>query len=63
MQKAGLVVVCGTNGYRGASAEAESRMPYKANESRRHKIPRARYRVENWAAYDAALRRRGDLTL
>ena len=38
-------------------------MPYKANESRRHKIPRARYRVENWAAYDAALRRRGDLTI
>ncbi|CAO3437741.1 hypothetical protein [Azospirillum endophyticum] len=38
-------------------------MPYKVNESRRHKIPRARYRVENWAAYDAALRRRGDLTL
>jgi len=37
-------------------------MPYKVNESRRHKIPRARYRVENWAAYDAALRRRGDLT-
>ncbi|WP_042703954.1 IS5/IS1182 family transposase, partial [Azospirillum sp. B506] len=38
-------------------------MPYKANESRRHKIPKARYRVENWAAYDAALRRRGDLTI
>ena len=38
-------------------------MPYKANETRRHKIPRARYRVENWAAYDAALRRRGDLTI
>lgn len=38
-------------------------MPYKANEPRRHKIPKARYRVENWAAYDAALRRRGDLTL
>jgi len=38
-------------------------MPYKVNESRRHKIPRARYRVENWAAYDAALRRRGDLTI
>ena len=38
-------------------------MPYKANESRRHKIPRARYRVENWGAYDAALRRRGDLTV
>ena len=38
-------------------------MPDKANESRRHTIPRARYRVENWAAYDAALRRRGDLTI
>jgi len=38
-------------------------MPYKANESRRHKIPKPRCRVENWSAYDAALRRRGDLTL
>lgn len=38
-------------------------MPHKANEPRRHKIPEARYRVENWAAYDAALRRRGDLTI
>jgi hypothetical protein len=38
-------------------------MPYKANEDRRHKIPRAHYRVGNWAAYDAALRRRGDLTI
>ncbi|KAA0590355.1 transposase [Azospirillum lipoferum] len=38
-------------------------MPYKANEPRRHKIPKARYHVENWSAYDAALRRRGDLTI
>jgi hypothetical protein len=38
-------------------------MPYKANEKRRHKIPKARYRVKNWRAYDAALRRRGDLTV
>lgn len=38
-------------------------MPYKANEPRRHKIPKARYRVKNWAAYDAALRWRGDLTI
>ena len=37
-------------------------MPYKANEARRHKIPKARYKIENWAAYDAALRRRGSLT-
>lgn len=35
-------------------------MPYKVNEPRRHKIPKARYRVENWAAYDEALRRRGE---
>lgn len=38
-------------------------MPYKANESRRHRIPKARYRVQNWSAYDAALRRRSDLTI
>ncbi|SMF88378.1 Transposase DDE domain-containing protein [Azospirillum oryzae] len=38
-------------------------MPYKANEPRRHKIPKTRYRVWNWAAYDAALRRLGDLTI
>src|ERR687894_1371203 len=38
-------------------------MPYKANEARRHKIPRARYRVTNWPAYDRALQRRGSLTV
>ena len=38
-------------------------MPYKANEPRRHKIPKARYKIENWAEYDAALRRRGSLTV
>jgi|GEM_PF-4508917 len=32
-------------------------MPYKANGRRRHKTSKARYRVESWAAYDAALRR------
>ena len=37
-------------------------MPYKANEPRRHKIPRARYKIDNWAEYDAALWRRGSLT-
>jgi hypothetical protein len=35
--------------------------PYKANEPRRQKIPKARYKVGNWAGYDAALRRRGGL--
>ena len=38
-------------------------MPFKHNAGRRHRIPRARYRVTNWPAYEAALRRRGDLTL
>jgi transposase len=38
-------------------------MPYKANQPRRHKIPKARYKVANWAEYDAALRRRGSLTV
>jgi Transposase DDE domain len=38
-------------------------MPYKHNEPRRHKIPKARYRVENWREYDAALRDRGSLTV
>src|SRR5215217_7835661 len=38
-------------------------MPYKANEPRRHRIPRARYRVSNWSEYDRALQQRGSLTV
>src|SRR5919199_4452226 len=38
-------------------------MPYKANEARRHKIPRARYKIANWSEYDRALQQRGSLTL
>jgi hypothetical protein len=38
-------------------------MPYKFNEARRHKIPKAKYRVTNWPEYDAALVRRGCLTV
>src|SRR5215213_5763157 len=38
-------------------------MPYKANEARRHKFPRARYKVRNWPAYDRALQQRGSLTV
>ena len=37
-------------------------MPFKYNAARRHRIPRARYRVTNWPAYEAGLQRRGDLT-
>lgn len=38
-------------------------MPFKHHAARRHRIPKARYRVRNWPAYKAGLRRRGDLTL
>ena len=38
-------------------------MPYKFNQDRRHKIPKVRYRVTNWSDYDAALVRRGHLTV
>ena len=37
-------------------------MPFKHNATRRHRIPKARYRVQNWPAYEAGLWRRGDLT-
>lgn len=38
-------------------------MPYKHNEPRRHKIPKAKYKVENWREYNRALRQRGSLTV
>src|ERR671919_216301 len=38
-------------------------MPFKANTARRHRIPKQRHRVTNWAEYDAALRQRGSLTV
>ena len=38
-------------------------MPYKFDEGRRHKFAKARYRVTNWPDYDAALARRGELTV
>jgi hypothetical protein len=38
-------------------------MPYKFNQPRRHKIPTTKYRVTNWPDYDAALVRRGALTV
>ena len=44
-------------GYRGRPLNSRTLMPYKANEPRRRKIPKARYKIENWAEYDAALRR------
>jgi hypothetical protein len=41
----------------------EAAMPDKADADRRRKIPVAKYRVTNWPDYDAALVRRGSLTI
>jgi len=38
-------------------------VPFKANAARRHRIPKQRHRVTNWAEYDEALRQRGSLTV
>jgi hypothetical protein len=38
-------------------------VPFKANAARRHRISKQRHRVTDWAEYDAALRRRGSLTV
>ena len=38
-------------------------MPFKAHAAGRHHIPKQRYRVTNWRAYDASLCQRGSLTV
>src|SRR3954447_8712223 len=38
-------------------------MPHKHNADRRHHIPKMPFKVQNWPAYEAGLRRRGSLTL
>ena len=38
-------------------------MPDKHNAARRHHIPKMTFKVQNWPAYEAGLRRRGSLTL
>src|SRR3954470_7964370 len=38
-------------------------MPFKTNKDRRHRIPKQRHRVTNWAEYEAGLRARGSLTV
>jgi len=38
-------------------------LAFKANADRRHHIPKQRHRATNSAAYDAALRQRGSLTV
>src|SRR4051812_17000867 len=38
-------------------------LPFKLNQARRHHIPKQKHKVTNSAAYDAALRQRGSLTV
>ncbi|MFS8050678.1 IS5 family transposase [Rhizobium sp. BR 314] len=38
-------------------------MPFKHNSSRRHRIGKMKFKVTNWAEYEAGLGRRGSLTL
>jgi hypothetical protein len=38
-------------------------LPLKANQDRRHRIPKQRHRVTNWPAYEAGLRACGSLTV
>jgi hypothetical protein len=38
-------------------------MPFKANAAHRHRIPKQRHWVTNWAEYDTALRQPGSLTV
>ena len=40
-----------------------ARMPYKHNEPRRYKIPKAKYKVSSWQEYYQALQQRGSLTV
>ena len=40
-----------------------SRMPHKHNAARRHHIGKMKFKVTNWAEYEAGFRRRGSLTL
>ncbi len=38
-------------------------MPNKHNDIYRHKFKKATYKVKNWAKYNDALRKRGDITV
>ena len=38
-------------------------MPNKHNDKYRHKFEKSTYKVKNWAKYNDALRKRGDITV
>jgi hypothetical protein len=52
-----------TSGSRFTSLWNRFAVPFKHHAEHRHHIPKPRYRVTNWAEYDASLRRRGSLTV
>lgn len=37
-------------------------MPFKHNSARRHRIPKQKFKVTNWAEYEVGLRQRGSVT-
>src|ERR1700710_1546663 len=53
----------GTHGEAPFASLEPSAVPLKYHAEHRHHIPKPRYRVTNWAEYDASLRQRGSLTM
>jgi len=51
--------IVGCSSFSGSSTP----MPHKHNADRRHHIPKMSFKVRNWPAYEAGLRRCGSLTL
>jgi hypothetical protein len=47
----------------GSTSIGNPTVPFKHHAEHRHHVPNSRYRVINWAEYDAALRQRGSLTV
>ena len=46
----------------GLLLHSQHTMPYKHNDSRRHKIKNSRYKVTNWHDYNNGLRHSGDFS-
>ena len=53
----------GTHGEAPFASREPSTVPFKYHAEHRYHIPKPRYRVTNWAEYDASLRQRGSLTV
>ena len=53
----------GTHGEAPFASLEPSTVPFKYHAEHRYHIPKPRYRVTNWAEYDASLRQRGSLTV